>query len=599
VTLLARLTFLALVVATFGAFFVTQRLKRTPPPVNSVLATPLFSPNGDGRGNERARVSFTIKKDDDVTVDVIDRDGDRVARIADGRGLKAYRRLSVSWDGHSDAGRAARDGTYRYRVALRREGRTVTLPVSVVKDVTPPHPRVLSIGPTASTVPSPEVFPNRQGEPMRVRVFVPGREASVQVYRTDTDTPRLVLERKVDNGETIWTWDGTGDDGRKLPSGTYVVAARSRDKAGNLGTSPRPLPPDPAYGRRLGGKGGVQVMSLAAGPPSAPVEATSQAEFLVVAAGRRYTWNVRRVGEPHPRSDGGGTRSRVVLRAPGGKSGMYLFEVTTANRSVQVPFAVQSVHDERVLVVLPVTTWQGHNAVDDDGDGWPDTLDAGLALRTARPYAGGVLPQGVAEHVGPLLAAIDRAGLRYDITTDVALARGQGPKLQGHSGVVLAGDTTWMDGRVQRSLRTWVRGGGRLLQTGTDSLRRSARVTPARIERPTQPTQRDLFGARLDKLAKQPGVTLTNTVDRIDLFQGTDGQLGPFDAYEATSSVGADERILAVASTPDAQHDVIVASRFGDGVVVRLGLPDFAQRLSGDPELVQLLKRIWQLLRFH
>ena len=407
-----------------------------------------------------------------------------------------------------------------------------------------------------------------------------------------------MLERGVPSGETTWTWDGTGEDGRSLPSGTYVVAARSRDKAGNIGTSPSPLPPDPAYGRRLGGKGGVQIMSLAAGPPSAPIEATADAEFLVVSAGRRYTWRVRRVGERDPRADGSGTRSRVVLQAPGGKSGMYLFEVRTANRTVQVPFAVQSVREERVLVVLPVTTWQGLNKVDDDGDGWPDTLEDGLPVRTARPYAGGVLPEGVAEHVGPLLAAIDRAGLRYDITTDVALARGQGPKLGGHTGVVLAGDTRWLDGGVQRSLRAWVRDGGRLLQTGTGSLRRSVQVTPARIVSPTQPTPRDLFGARLGSVTPSPGLTLTNTVDRIDLFRGTDGQLGPFDAYEPTSSVGADERILAVASTPDAQHDVLVASRFGDGVVVRLGVPDFSARLSTDPELVTLLKRTWTLLRF-
>jgi flagellar hook assembly protein FlgD len=598
VTLFARLTFLALVVATFGAFFVTQRLKRTPPPVNSVSATRLFSPNQDGRGDERARVGFTIKKDDDVTVDVIDADGDRVRRIADDRGLRAYRRLSLQWDGRTDGGRRVPDGTYRYRVALRREGRTVTLPYSVVKDTTPPRPRVLSIGPTASTVPAPELFPNRRGEPMRVRLFVPGRDASVQVYRTDGERAERVLERGVPSGDTVWTWNGTGEDGTKLPSGTYVVVARSKDKAGNLGTSPSPLPPNPAYGRRLGGKGGVQIMSLAAGPPSGPIEATQDAEFLVVAAGRRYTWEVRRVGEPDPRSNGGGTRTRVVLKAPGGKSGLYLFEVRTANRAVQVPFAVQSVRNERVLVVLPVTTWQGSNKVDDDGDGWPDTLVDGLPIRTARAYAGGQLPVGVAEHVGPLLAAIDRAGLRYDLTTDVALARGQGPKLEGHTGVVLAGDTRWLDVDLQRSLRAWVRDGGRLLQTGTDSLRRGATVTRTRIEGPTQATPRDLFGARLAPVATQPGLMLTNTVDRIDLFAGTDGQLGPFDAYEATSGLGADERILAVASTPDAQHDVLVASRFGDGVVVRVGVPDFSQRLSSDPELVTLLRRTWTLLRF-
>jgi flagellar hook assembly protein FlgD len=382
VTLLARLTFAALVIATFGAFFATQRLKRTPPPVNAILATPLFSPNSDGR-KDRARVSFTIKKDDDVTVDVVASDGDRVRRLADGRALKAYRRLSLAWDGLDDDGREVKDGTYRYRVALRREGRTVTLPDPVVKDVTPPKPRVLSIGPVASTVPSPETFPNRRGEPMRVRLFVPGRNAGVLVYRTDTPTPQLVLERGVRSGETTWTWDGTGEAGRSLPSGTYVVAARSRDKAGNIGTSPSLLPPNPPYGRRLGGKGGVQIMSLAAGPPSRPVEATADAEFLVVSAGRRYSWRVRRVGERDPRGDGAGTRSRVVLQAPGGKSGLYLFEVRTANRSVQVPFAVQSVREERVLVVLPVTTWQGRNEVDDDGDGWPDTLEDGLPVRTA------------------------------------------------------------------------------------------------------------------------------------------------------------------------------------------------------------------------
>jgi len=598
VTLLARLTFAALVVATFGAFFATQRLKRTPPAVNSVEAIRLFSPNGDGRGNERAQLSFTVKDDDDVTVDVVNRDGDRVRRIADGRPLRAYRRISIPWNGRNDAGRPVPDGSYRYRVTLRREGRTVTLPYSVVKDVTPPRPRVLSIGPTASTVAAPETFPNRGGEPMRVRLFVPGRDAGVLVYRTDTPEPRLVLERPVASGETTWSWNGTGQDGASLPSGTYVVVARSRDKAGNVGTSSSPLPPKPAYGRALGGKGGVQIMSLAAAPPSGPVEATADAGFLVVNAGRRYAWQVRRVGEPVRRSRGTGTRSRVVLRAPGGKSGLYLFEVRTANRRVQVPFAVQSVREEPVLVILPVTSWQGRNHVDDDGDGWPDTLEDGRPVRTARPYAGGGLPMGVAEHVAPLLAAIDRAGLRYDITTDVALARGQGPRLRGHSGVVLAGDTTWMDGRVQRSLRAWVRGGGRVLQTGTGSLRRSVRVTGTRIEDPTQATARDLFGVRLSNVTSAPGVTLTNTVDRIGLFQGTDGVLGPFDAYEATTSVGADANILAVASTPDARSDVLVASRFGDGVVVRLGVPDLPSRLSSDPELVELLKRIWTLLRF-
>ena len=240
------------------------------------------------------------------------------------------------------------------------------------------------------------------------------------------------------------------------------MAARSRDKAGNIGTSPSPLPPDPPYGRRLGGKGGVQIMSLAAGPPTAPVEATGDAEFLVVSAGRRYTWRVRRVGERDPRADGSGTRSRVVLQAPGGKSGMYLFEVRTANRAVQVPFAVQSVREERVLVVLPVTTWQGRNKVDDDGDGWPDTLEDGLPVRTARPYAGGVLPEGVAD--ARRLRCSPPSTVPGCATTSRPTSRSPAGRARSSAatrGVVLAGDTRWMDGGVQRSLRAWVRDGGR------------------------------------------------------------------------------------------------------------------------------------------
>jgi hypothetical protein len=594
VTRLARVTFAALVVATFGAFFVTQRLKRTPPAVQAVRAVPLFSPNSDGR-KDRARVSFTVKASDDVTVDVITTQGDRVRRLADDRPLRAYRRISLTWDGRDDARRTAPDGTYRYRVALRREGRSVTLPVTVVKDTVAPRPQVLSIGPT---VPSPELFPNRQGEPMRVRLAVPGRDPGVVVYRTDTPRPELVLEHPLAPGATTWTWDGTGEGGRSLPSGTYLVAVRSRDKAGNIGTSPDPLPPHPAYGARLPGKGGVQIASLAAAAPTVPVEATSQAGFLVVSAGRHFTWTVRRAGEPDPRSHGGGTRARIDLRAPGGRSGLYLFGVRTATRSVQVPFAVQSVRSERVLVVLPATTWQGRNRVDDDGDGWPDTLDGGRTVETARPYAGAGLPAGVADQVAPLLIAADRAGLRYDITTDLALARGQGPALKGHTGVVLAGETRWMDGALQRSLRSWVRGGGRLWIAGTGSLRRSVTATPQRLVRPTQPTATDLFGARLRPLQRVAPTAITNTVDRIDLFRGTDGQLGPFTEFEATASQGSSSRVLAVASTPDAQHDVIVASRSGDGIVLRTGLPELPSKLSGDPELVEFLKRIWTLLRF-
>ena len=274
VTLLARLTFAALVVATFGAFFVTQRLKRTPPPVNddparsaSSRPTPTDASTGPACPS-RSRRTTTSRSTSSR------RDGDRVRRLADGRRAAApTAACPCAWDGRDDAGRPVRDGTYRYRVALRREGRTVTLPVlGRARTSAPPRPRVISIGPTASTVPAPEMFPNRRGEPMRVRLFVPGRNAGVLVYRTDTATPAASCSSAgVPAGDTVWTWDGTGEDGAQ----PAVRDVRRRRPLARQGGQHRHLAVAAAAGARptaarLGGKGGVQIMSLAAAPPSAP-----------------------------------------------------------------------------------------------------------------------------------------------------------------------------------------------------------------------------------------------------------------------------------------------------------------------------------------
>lgn len=57
VATIAGIAFAALIVATFAAFFITQRLKREPGALGQVRATPFFSPNQDGRF-DRARIGF-------------------------------------------------------------------------------------------------------------------------------------------------------------------------------------------------------------------------------------------------------------------------------------------------------------------------------------------------------------------------------------------------------------------------------------------------------------------------------------------------------------------------------------------------------------
>jgi hypothetical protein len=594
-----RIAFALLVCATFAAFFVAQELKSTPPLVQHVTVTPFFSPNRDGRF-DRARASFDLKRTDDVTVTVIDRAGDEVRELRDNTRLPARRRMRLVWDGTDAAGRTVADGIYRFQVSLRRQNRAVLLPRNVRKDTKPPVVLVTSIGPLQDKLPRPELFPNPAGEDARVSFQAAGQHKEAFVYRTDVRPVRAVFDEPValPDDATRWAWDGTVD-GRRVSPGTYLVVIRARDQAGNVGSS-APIPPRFRFREPLRGRGGITVRYLTAQAPSSPVRAGEQASVAVDSVGENFNWTVRRAGDPQIRKRGSGTRSRVVhFAAPGGKSGLYVFEARTRTRKVAAPLVVQSQQDRDVLVVLPVTTWQGANPVDDDGDGRPNTLGSGLPVRIARPYAQSGLPEQLRTQEALLLAQLDRTKRRYDLTTDVALARGEGPRLAGHRGVILAGDTRWLDTGVARSLRDFVRSGGRLLSAGTDSLRRSVTLDNERDRavNPTLPTARDLFGARLRPIVREP-VSLVNVVDEIELFGGTEGLFPAVDAFEQTVDVrGGSRAVAAAAATQPGDRQVVIASRLGDGLVIRPGIPGFAARLRTSPELATLLQRAWVLLR--
>ena len=478
-TTTARIAFALLVGATFAAFLVAQELKTTPPNVQDVRATAVFSPNRDGR-KDRMYMSFFLKQTDDVTATVLNRAGDEIRVLAERR-LRAGRRMRLAWDGRDARRRIVPDGVYRVRLNLRRQGRAVLIPRNIDKDTTPPEVVVTAIGPENRVV-GPELLPRSDGEPATVHFQAPNRTRSrkqILVFRTDVRPARAVFDDPVDlaDDDTSWTWDGTAR-GRPVAAGTYAVVVRGRDAAGNIGSS-APVPPTFEYGRPLPGRGGITVRYLRAQSSAVPVKARERAAVAVETAGERFRWQVRRVGNRGNRGHGSGTRTRIVrFGAPGGKSGLYLFEVRTRTRRTTAPVVVTGRQARDVLVVLPWTTWQGLNPADDDGDGRPDTLSAGLPVRLGRPFVKDGIPPQIRSHEALLLAQLDRRGRRYDLTTDVALARGEGPQLGDHRGVILAGDTRWLDTRVARRLRAFVRDGGRLLSVGTRSLQRSVSFTP-------------------------------------------------------------------------------------------------------------------------
>jgi flagellar hook assembly protein FlgD len=599
---LSRLTagvFAVLVIATFGAFFVAQRLKNAPPVLGQIGVRGVFSPNGDGRFDV-TRLTFRVKETDDVSVSVLNADGDEVRDLLGGRHVTKGTLVRLKWDGRTDDGTRAADGRYRYRITLQHEGRSVLLASSVRLDTTPPRPLVTSIGPSHAF--GPELMPN--GADAVVHLDAPGHNPVVRLFKTAPGPIRLVRKEKLADGAKVWPWDGKTPSGRPVSPGTYLVSIETRDVAGNRGLSPaldrRGLPAT-SYGAKLPGHGGITVRYLGVRPPNVATPAGDPVEFFVDARRKPWTWSVRRIGSGAATPSRRKTSARVRLHAPGRESGVYLMQVRTATHTTSVPFAVQSATRHRVLVVLPVMTWQGRNSLDDDGDGLPNLLDDGVGAKLFRVYAGDGLPADFATRDAPLLAWLDRRGHRYDITTDVALAANRGPRLEDHRGVILTSDARWLPRALQQRLRRYVRGGGRVASFGVDSLRRQVSLTGrGRMVDPTPPATTDVFGVRLRRLVRLPKPTnLVEASDNIDFFGGTPGAFGPFSVVQETELTAAEAEASAVTENPQTGRPVIAAQREGKGLVLRFGAPELPSHLgarANDPNTVALLDRTWTLL---
>jgi hypothetical protein len=290
-----------------------------------------------------------------------------------------------------------------------------------------------------------------------------------------------------------------------------------------------------------------------------------------------------------------------------------------------VPFLVQAAQRARLLVVLPAITWLGVDKIDDDSDGLPNTLETGGPVNWPRVIAGDHgLPAGFADQAGPLLAFLDRARIRYDLTTDIALARSRDPRATDREGVVLAGPERWVPRPLARRLRRYVEDGGRLASFGTDSLRRGVRLGENRLTRPTQPTSTDPFGAHLQPVTRprtgpdgRTPVPLTALAEdaSLGLLTGSDGVVAAFGRLEESQArsetrsakvlvaLGQDvteaERAAAEAKgeNPRSALPALTATRLGKGVVVRVGLTGWLTRTAQDAEVAQITRNIVDILR--
>jgi flagellar hook assembly protein FlgD len=582
----ARVAFVLLVAATFAAFFVAQRLKSAPPVVRVAAALDAFSPNGDGV-RDRERLVVRVQDADDVTVTVVDADGEEVRRLASAVPAAPRRPVRVVWDGTTDTGARAVDGRYRVRVGLRRKGRSVVFPRSFFVDTTPPRPRIVRTEPVI-------VGPGGKPVTVQVRGVSPRSATRFEVLRTDVTPVRTVARFLAAPGRRSATWDGVVD-GSPAPAGTYLVAASVTDAAGNVGTTPT-LPPQRGD---IPGKPGISVRDLLIQPPATPVRAGARVRFLVDSRGEPYRWRVRRLGASRPRDRGKSASGGVLsIKAPGGKSGVYLLEARSGDATTAVPFAVQAPNASPILVVLPAITWFGASPVDDDRDGLPNTLATGGPAAWPRLIAGG-LPPGLADQIAPLLVFLDRQGIDYDLTTDLALEQDPATLTDGVSGVLLPGPLRWITPQVAQRLRRYVSGGGRLASFGADTLRRGVTVRGDELERPTQPTADDPFGAELRPLTRLDApAPLVPLEDR-----GETGLLTGIDQLPAVAEVEESEpsgRVMAALGLENgdaATFPALSLSTLGSGRVIRVGVPAWGSLLATDPQVEQLTRNIADILR--
>ena len=592
---LVRVVFALLVVATIAAFLVTQQLKSEFPLVIRFAAKPInFSPNGDGT-RDSTQVGFDLSEPARVTFSIMDMEGNEVRRLFTDRELAGDAKHRFRWDGRDDDGLRLPDGLYRMRVVRRDEGRVIDSAKEINLDTRPPSAELVSATPGV-------IAPGEPGQrpEVRIRYRGPRNKAPVfRIFRTGEGPPRLVLRFRGDASREA-VWDGRLREGRVAPPGDYAFTVQVRDRAGNPTEAPAPIPS--ARTARPGT--GVSVRPFTLTGPLEVIPAGAVARLRVGPFDRSFDFVLSRYGGTRAlvRGEriGGLLRVRIPRRT---RTGVYLVRVRAGDRRAVWPLAVAGLPQTpgaagraRPLVVLPALTWQGLNPVDGDHDGFADALPGSPRVSLTRPWARGLPPRFNAE-TAPLLRFLDSAGLDYDLTTDLSLARREGPALGNAPGVAFAGSELWLTAELGRRLRSYARGGGRVGSFGADSFRRFVKLSGEELGPPGPRRPADVFGERT--APQRTGVApLEVFQDELGLFEGLSPLIGEFTLFERSTRLPAGA-VLESSAGRELDQPAFVAYRLEDGLVIRSGTAQWSRELEEERlsiEVPRVTRRIWALL---
>ena len=207
---------LVLLAATAVAFVETERLKLKPSPVTKVSVTKVFSPTCEC-DNKTAVIAFRLRRPGRLTVSIVDADQHPVRTLVGPVAAKKGR-IVATWDGRTDAGGSAPDGSYRARIQLGY--RTIFMPNRIHIDTTPPVVKLRNVGPRILEPRSRLKVRYLLNEPARVSVYLDGK--------------RIVLGR---SSRLKWKVDWP----MHARPGKYRLTVTARDAAGNLSNATRPV----------------------------------------------------------------------------------------------------------------------------------------------------------------------------------------------------------------------------------------------------------------------------------------------------------------------------------------------------------------------
>ena len=291
----AAVVVVALLGGAAAAFAFTEHVKLEKSPVFATHVGKQLGPNCRCQ-HQHVKIQFRLRKPERLSVAIVDSDGTVVRRLLTSAPVRAgVRRLN--WDGRDDSGQVVPAGTYKPRLHLANEHRTILMPNPIKVDPTAPTIALVSLVPRVF---SPGHALRRDHVSIRWRASEP-----VQALLYVDGELRVHWKRFIEKGTLPFRGSG-------LPAGRYRLVLRAVDLTGNLS---RGVP-----------LGVVRIRFVEVRPHLLRPLAGAKIGFRVIADARRIHWRFgKRRGTTRP--------GLLLLKAP--KPGRYRLTVTVDGHTAE------------------------------------------------------------------------------------------------------------------------------------------------------------------------------------------------------------------------------------------------------------------------